>query len=109
MAANVPGHQVDRTRYDHGLGSQHTARVSPDFDLLFLRPRSDFSWSRSYPYGQTFTQADNDAADIALLDTNRNGVLDADDDSLSPYWPGDDYVDWVGVSLCRCSSYSLPR
>lgn len=45
-------------------------------------------------------------ADIAALDTNGNGVLDADDDSLLPYWPGDDVVDWSGLSLC--ASLSAP-
>lgn len=52
-----------------------------------------------YPYGQTLTA--NSAADIALLDTNNNGELDADDDSLAPYYPGDDVVDWIGVSICK--------
>lgn len=41
--------------------------------------------------------------DITALDTNRNGILDADDDSLLPYWPGDDVVDWSGLSLCAFS------
>ncbi|KAI9095590.1 glycoside hydrolase superfamily [Phlyctochytrium arcticum] len=36
---------------------------------------------------------------IALLDTNRNGVVDAGDDPYTPYYPGDEYVDWVGLSL----------
>ena len=39
------------------------------------------------------------ADDLALLDTNKNGVLDAGDDPYSPYYPGDDMVDWVGYSI----------
>lgn len=37
--------------------------------------------------------------DCDLLDTNNDGKLTSDDDMFSPYWPGDDVVDWVGSSL----------
>jgi hypothetical protein len=33
------------------------------------------------------------------LDTNQDGLYDDKDDPFSPYFPGDDYVDWVGFSL----------
>ncbi|KAL7750246.1 hypothetical protein RI367_004419 [Sorochytrium milnesiophthora] len=36
--------------------------------------------------------------DIKVLDTNHDGVLDGQDDPFSPYWPGDDVVDWIGMS-----------
>ncbi|KAJ3116296.1 hypothetical protein HDU96_009952 [Phlyctochytrium bullatum] len=36
------------------------------------------------------------------LDTNGNGRLDGDDDPYLPYYPGDDYVDWVGISVYHC-------
>ncbi|KAK4055104.1 hypothetical protein OIV83_000384 [Microbotryomycetes sp. JL201] len=52
---------------------------------------------QGYPYGQTLDASS--AADIRALDTNNNGVLDSGDDSLAPYYPGDDYVDWIGVSI----------
>lgn len=35
---------------------------------------------------------------MKLMDTNGNGVLDSLDDPYSPFYPGDDYVDWVGTS-----------
>lgn len=62
----------------------------------------------SYPYGQNFVASPTGAyaattqLDIALLDTNRNGILDAADDAFAPYYPGDAYVDWIGLSLCGC-------
>lgn len=34
-------------------------------------------------------------------DTNGNGRLDAGDDPYLPYYPGDDWVDWVGLSMYR--------
>ncbi|KAJ3074170.1 hypothetical protein HDU98_011922 [Podochytrium sp. JEL0797] len=33
------------------------------------------------------------------LDTNKNGVLDELDDPYTPYYPGDNLVDWVALSL----------
>ncbi|KAJ3163465.1 hypothetical protein HDU86_000044 [Geranomyces michiganensis] len=39
------------------------------------------------------------ADDFALLDTNRDGQLDSLDDPYSPYWPGAEYVDFVGLSV----------
>lgn len=35
------------------------------------------------------------------LDTNGNGVLDQEDDPFTPYFPGPEYVDWVGLSFYR--------
>ncbi|KAJ3281919.1 hypothetical protein HK104_011207 [Borealophlyctis nickersoniae] len=37
--------------------------------------------------------------DMPSLDTDGNGVLDNGDDPYLPYYPGDEYVDWVGISL----------
>ncbi|KAJ2996258.1 hypothetical protein HDV02_006655 [Globomyces sp. JEL0801] len=34
-----------------------------------------------------------------LLDTNKDGVYDIRDDPYSPFYPGDDYVDWIGMSV----------
>lgn len=49
--------------------------------------------STSYP-----TRISN-PAEFAALDTNGNGILDKGDDPYLPYYPGDDLVDWVGLSL----------
>ena len=42
--------------------------------------------------------------DLVLLDTNKNGRLDTGDDPYSPYYPGDDKVDWVGSSIYHYGS-----
>ncbi len=34
-----------------------------------------------------------------MLDTNRDGVVDAKDNPYSGYYPGDQYVDWIGMSI----------
>ncbi|KAJ3398619.1 hypothetical protein HDU80_008724 [Chytriomyces hyalinus] len=61
--------------------------------------RVSFVWSpnagNNYPFGVTRV-AD---AELAALDTNKDGVIDNEDDPFSPYWPGEEYVDWVGTSL----------
>lgn len=33
------------------------------------------------------------------MDTNGDGKVDNADDPFAPYYPGDDVVDWVGISL----------
>ena len=70
------------------------------------RSRYAFLWapnaSNGYPFtgGEySTTKASASAADFAALDTNKNGEFDALDDPYTPFYPGDDYVDWVGFSL----------
>ncbi|KAJ3103322.1 hypothetical protein HDU97_010227 [Phlyctochytrium planicorne] len=53
--------------------------------------------SSGYPYGGPHQNLS--ALDLKLLDTNNNGRVDNDDDPYTPFWPGDEYVDWVALSL----------
>jgi hypothetical protein len=39
------------------------------------------------------------AANFRALDTNNDGRLTETDDAYEPYYPGDEYVDWVGISV----------
>ncbi|BGP12272.1 hypothetical protein JCM10213_000033 [Rhodosporidiobolus nylandii] len=68
-----------------------------------VAPETIMVWApntpQGYPYGQQQQFLTASAADQALLDTNNNNQLDADDDSLAPYYPGDDVVDWIGLSI----------
>jgi Glycosyl hydrolase family 26 len=52
-----------------------------------------------YPYVGGKYEVKRGSAAAKLLDTNRNGRVDGADDPYAPYWPGDAYVDWVGMSL----------
>ncbi|KAH9443658.1 hypothetical protein KEM48_009771 [Puccinia striiformis f. sp. tritici PST-130] len=65
-----------------------------------IAPATIIVWApnlgHDYPYGQT---ANIDPTDMAVLDTNKNGELDKGDDPYTPYYPGDDYVDWIGISV----------
>lgn len=64
----------------------------------------------SYPYGvyngmtrATYTNGYGTLADWVLLDSNGDGVLqnpgELRDDPYAPFYPGDQYVDWVGMTL----------
>lgn len=39
------------------------------------------------------------AANFRELDTNNDGLLTNEDDPYTPYYPGDEYVDWVSLSV----------
>ncbi|KAJ3152702.1 hypothetical protein HK101_001797 [Irineochytrium annulatum] len=55
-----------------------------------------------YPGGLTYpniTVNPGDQARINTMDTNGDGLLTVLDDPYIPYYPGDEYVDWVGLSM----------
>ncbi|KAI8849377.1 glycoside hydrolase superfamily [Chytridium lagenaria] len=56
----------------------------------------------SYPFGTPVTAPNGrnpDPTEYAALDTNGDGVVDYRDDPFSPWYPGDQYVDWQGLSV----------
>jgi hypothetical protein len=60
-------------------------------------------WSPNYGGGYPFPgesyEAKPGSPDFAVLDTNHDGKLTMQDDPYGPYYPGDDAVDWVGLTL----------
>jgi len=65
-------------------------------------PRTAMVWApnngEGYPMGGgQYTPSRGDPR-FAEMDTNGDGVINRDDDPYTPYYPGDEYVDWVGVS-----------
>jgi hypothetical protein len=63
-----------------------------------------FLWSpnsgNGYPYGQGPYAANiNSTSFDRVLDTNGDGAFNVTDDPYTPYYPGDDLVDWVGFSI----------
>ncbi|MBU0677368.1 MAG: glycoside hydrolase family 26 protein [Verrucomicrobia bacterium] len=70
----------------------------------------------SYPYGSfgnmtkaTYTNGYGSLADWYLLDSNQDGILSdtpaLKDDPYEPFYPGDRYVDWVGMTIYHWGSY----
>lgn len=53
-----------------------------------------------YPFSTSgLYQAAPGSPDFAALDTNGDGRLTAHDDMYEPYYPGNDAVDWVGMTI----------
>lgn len=67
-------------------------------------PTASMLWAPAYGAGYPLSEA-RGAVDgsgprtSALLDTDGDGTIDATDDPYAPYYPGDDVVDWVGLTL----------
>ena len=56
-----------------------------------------------YPFGINFETNPRaprrGSENFRLLDTNNDGYIDGRDDPFMAYYPGSEYVDWVGLSL----------
>jgi hypothetical protein len=61
-------------------------------------PASAMAWAPNEGSGYPFTGGPH-AGDDPALDTDGDGDITNRDDPYAPYWPGDDAVDWVGMSL----------
>lgn len=66
-------------------------------------PGSAMMWAPSYgggyPYPGGQFEAKAGTPEFTALDTDADGVLTTSDDPYAPYYPGDDAVDWAGMSL----------
>lgn len=66
-------------------------------------PASAMVWAPNegagYPFSGGAFEARPGSPERAELDTDGDGDLTRADDPYAPYWPGDDVVDWVGMSL----------
>lgn len=71
-------------------------------------PDSALMWAPNYGGGHPFAggrfAAQPGSRDAEVLDTDGSGDVTAADDPYAPYWPGDDAVDWVGMSLYHWGS-----
>jgi hypothetical protein len=71
-------------------------------------PGSSMMWAPNYGGGYPFTGGPHRAlpgsAAALALDTDADGAVTALDDPYAPYWPGDEAVDWVGMSLYHWGS-----
>jgi hypothetical protein len=68
-----------------------------------LAPGSATMWAPNYGGGYPFAggqfAARAGTRDAATLDTDGDGRASTADDPYAPYYPGDDAVDWVGMTL----------
>jgi hypothetical protein len=65
-------------------------------------PNAVMVWSPNYGGGYPFLGqqylAQPGTADFNILDRDHDGKLTEADDPYAPYYPGDAYVDWVGIT-----------
>ncbi|MGY1635477.1 glycoside hydrolase family 26 protein [Geodermatophilus sp. SYSU D00742] len=66
-------------------------------------PGSATMWAPNYGGGYPFAGG-RYAGSSPALDTDGDGAVSGLDDPYAPYWPGDDAVDWVGMSLYHWGS-----
>jgi hypothetical protein len=76
------------------LVADHVHRQAPESAMLWAP-----NYGSGYPFPGGPYEAEPDSPDFGLLDTNHDGKLDSRDDMYAPYYPGDDAVDWVGMTL----------
>ena len=62
------------------------------------------NYGGGYPFAGGRFEAERGTPAFAALDTDANGRLSMADDPYGPYYPGDDAVDWVGMSLYHWGS-----
>jgi hypothetical protein len=66
-------------------------------------PGTAMVWAPNYGGGYPFIGGPFEIQithpDYPMLDTNQDGKLDMYDDPYSPYYPGDDAVDWAGMTI----------
>jgi hypothetical protein len=62
------------------------------------------NYGGGYPFAGGVSQAQPGTAEFVALDTNADGALSMTDDPYAAYYPGDDVVDWVGMSLYHWGS-----
>lgn len=68
----------------------------------------DLTQGIGYPWG-TETLPLQSAADYSVLDTNNDSAINSNDDPYLPYYPGDDFVDWVGMNTYYIDPNKLVR
>ncbi|MGB2921458.1 MAG: glycosyl hydrolase [Mycobacterium sp.] len=98
-------HEMNGSWYAWGQQPQRYKQVFQQVATAVheIAPGSAMMWAPNYGGGYPFTGGQFTAARGTpahqVLDTDGDGALTMYDDSYLPYYPGDEYVDWVGMSL----------
>jgi len=97
------GHEMNGNWYAWG---QQPTLFKSKFQLLARSvhaktTRTAMLWAPNYGIGYPFGKARPapGSADFLALDTDHDGIISDRDDMYEPYYPGDDAVDWVGLTL----------
>jgi Glycosyl hydrolase family 26 len=96
------GHEMNGNWYPWGQApTKYIEKFRMVAHAVRSAPESAIVWSPNEAGGYPFMvpRVKPDTLDYALMDTDHDGKLTQADDAYSPYYPGDDVVDWVGLSL----------
>jgi hypothetical protein len=97
------GHEMNGNWYPYGqrpaLYREHFRKAA-----VAIRKYTNLTWmmwAPNNPSGYPWTQLSTKLADADRLemDTNKDGLVNENDDPFTPYYPGDQYVDWIGYSV----------
>jgi len=93
-------HEMNGSWYAWGQKPALYVKKFREFAVILSRSAKNvsFVWSPNQAWGNPWGGSPS-AQDFARLDTNQDGALSAADDPYAPFYPGDEYVDWVGLSL----------
>ena len=98
-------HEMNGSWYAWGQQPEHYKQVFRRVaDAVHqIAPGSAMMWAPNYGGGYPFAgrqfAAHQGADDYRVLDTDGDGATTMNDDSYAPYYLGDRYVDWAGISL----------
>jgi hypothetical protein len=97
------GHEMNGNWYNWGqqpILYKRTFRLLAD-SIHTATTRTAMMWAPNfglgYPFGEPRPKPGSD--EFRALDTDRDGLLSDHDDMFEPYYPGDDAVDWVGLTV----------
>ncbi|KNE68324.1 hypothetical protein AMAG_12988 [Allomyces macrogynus ATCC 38327] len=71
-------------------------------------PATSLVFSPNTPVGYPWsggTAAVKGSPDYKAMDTNGDGVVDDKDDPFGPYFPGEEWVDWISLSVFHFGTY----
>ena len=79
-------------------------RANTNMTAMMWGPNTGAGYPYGYPQTDPLFPKANDSdpikrANFDAMDTNGDGVVNEFDNPYSPYYPGDESVDWVGMSL----------
>jgi len=98
-------HEMNGSWYAWGQQpTLYVAKFREFADIIHQRaPGVAMAWTPNQGWGYSWSWGSYAVAvnspDFRLLDTNGDGKLTESDDPYGPYYPGDAFVDWVGLSF----------
>jgi hypothetical protein len=94
-------HEMNGSWYPWGQNRKLYIKKFREFSRVTksIAPNISLVWAPNQGWGYPWSGLPHSAPSVAGLDTNFDGILTSDDDPYSPYYPGNKFVDWIGISF----------